>query len=258
MLRYTLGEKPLFDRLVFTPIPGTAYYYIGTTGGGTILRSGNGESYMQSKTSNGRDLTFASSKPDYAKWEIRPVGEYQIIDIQYIQSTSSVITREDQLFHSAIIDNSKNNTQVTYQHTIKGDYKEESSFSNTEGVSVSLTVSTQVGIPIVNETTSGNISVSTSQTSSKNWTFGTSESKTFTVQELVEIPIPPKTKTLVEGYKTSYNATVTYIATLRDINNHTFRVKGTWSGVTTTNSYYEITDLTNNQIIGAFSLPQEK
>ena len=96
--------------------------------------------------------------------------------------------------------------------------------------------------------------VSTTETSSKDWTYGKSESKTRTIQHSVQIPVPAHTRTIVEAYMYSYDTSLTYIATLQSTtDNKTFKIKGRWAGITTNEFYCLTRDEATNKVIGVYN-----
>ncbi len=253
-LMYTMQEKNPISAL--HNIPGTSYYFIGD--GEMILRNelnqqGIEPLYLQCTSSNGTKLAYYTQQSDFAKWEIIPVGEFKVIDIAYAPQTST-LNRNDQLVDEALIDNDRN-TGITYHFNIVGSYNVSSNFSKTEGVSVAVTESIKVGIPIV-EGIGADVSISSTQTSSKNWTFGRTENKSISIQHSIDVPIPANTKTRIQAYMTSYDTSVTYVATLQNLtDNKIFKVKGTWKGITTTLFYCKTHDEITNQTIAIYEFP---
>ena len=210
--------------------------------------------YLQSSSQTGTTLKYTTSgNTDYAKWEIHPVGEYKILDITYIAEESDVIKRSDQSLNRAVLDNDKNE-EIIYNFTVSGSYNESSSFSKAEGVSVSITEKMSIGIHLIEDKGSMGFEVSSTQTSSKDWSYSKSESKTRTIQHSVQIPVPGHTRTIVEAYMYSYDTSLTYIATLQDTNdNKTFRIKGRWTGITTNEFYCLTRNEKTNEIIGVYN-----
>lgn len=231
------------------PINGTTFYNIWT--GGLFRIS---PYYLQSSSQTGTSLQYSTNgNADYAKWEIHPIGEYEIIDISYIAEESDVIKRIDQSLNRAILDNEKDE-EISYNFTVAGNYNESSSFSKAEGVSVSVTQKASIGIPLIEDKGSMGFEVSTTETSSKDWTYGKSESKTRTIQHSVQIPVPAHTRTIVEAYMYSYDTSLTYIATLQSTtDNKTFKIKGRWAGITTNEFYCLTRDEATNKVIGVYN-----
>ena len=252
-LMYDPFGEPYFGLFLYD-IYGTSLYTI--SDGKSIMRSSNQSTnlHLQPTSSTSTNLILSSTRSDNANWEIQPVGEFKVIDIAYVQTTSSLIIRNDQRIDRAIINNDRDES-ITYHFSVNGSYNETSNFSTTEGVSVSITETVKVGIPIIKDI-AGDITVSTTQTSSKSWTFGKSESKSKTIQHTVDVPIPGRSQTVLEAYMTSYDTSVTYVATLQNMsNNKTFKVKGTWSGITTTEFYCKVSDQNTNQILATYKFP---
>ena len=231
--------------LSFTPIPGTPYYFISVYNYYRKVPA-----YLQSSTSTGTGLQFkiTGSKTDLGKWEIRPVGEFKVIDIEYFKTESDVFTRKDQIIADALIENDRDEP-ITYHFTVNGSANESSNFSKAEGVSTSISENNTSSIPNIDSSSS----LTENHNSNASWDFGTSESKAISVQHSVDIPIPARTKCKVEALVVSHKATVSYIATLQSTsNNNTFRIKGKWSGITTSTFYCKITNESTNKLIGIY------
>lgn len=244
-----------FSSVFLSLIPNTSYYHI-QHGSDIIVSSSpslnNPILYLQSTTRTGTGLKFKTTgtDSDLAMWTIQPVGEYKVVDITYLALEEDILSRNDQRVDRATIENGKNES-IMYHYMINGSYNESSNFSKTEGISVAVTETVQIGIPIISGSSG---SISSTQTSSKSWTFGKSESKTKTVQHSLDIPVPANSRTRVEAYMTSYNLSVTYIATLQSLtSNKTFRVKGKWDGITTSELYCKTWDESTNKLLGIYT-----
>lgn len=125
---------------------------------------------------------------------------------------------------------------VTWHYKVSSNYTESSSFSKTEGVSVNISSGVSVGAPSIAGGVTVNASISS--TATKSWTYGKSESKQYSLERSVDIPVNPNSTVIVEACMSSYNANIAYVATLRKVGNtKTFRVRGKWTGIKTTDFY---------------------
>lgn len=232
--------------LSFTIISGTPYYYISVF---NYYRKA--PAYLQSSSSTGTGLQFKTtgSKTDLGKWEIRPVGEFNVIDIEYIKTESDVFTRKDQIIADAIIENDRDEP-ITYHFTVNGSANESSTFSKAQGTSVSISQNSTTSIPNIDSSSS----LTANHNSNANWNLGSSESKAISVQHSVDIPIPARTKCKVQALVVSHNATVSYVATLQSTSSENkFRIKGKWSGITTSTFYCKTTNEATNEVLGTYN-----
>lgn len=243
--------------LTYKEIYGTPYYTISSSyieGGGIMRTNGSNINtlYMQAESGNGSGVRFRQNQyTDLAKWEVQPVGEYEVVAIQYLEIAEDLFSRNDQYIDRAEITNDKNN-DIVYHFSVNGTYTESSDFSKTQGVTVAVAASVKVGLPFIG----GDGSISTTHTTAKSWTFGESESKTRSIQHTVDIPVPARSKTIVEGYMTSHEASISFVATLKNTaKDETFKVKGKWSGVTASTFYCKTWDEATGRILGIYNIP---
>lgn len=237
-----------------TPISGTPYYTLSniySTGGG-IMRSSMNTLYLQSSGKTGNAAKFSTqNNSQLSKWSIQPVGEYEVVNIQYMKTAEDIFTRSDQVVYKTTIKNDRN-TDITYHLTISGNYSESTTSSQTEGVTVSVSQTSKIGLPII----SAEGSVSSSETTSKTWSFGETEDKTLSINHTLDIPMPPHTDSIVDAYMVSHTGTVSFIATLKKIDsNKQFRVKGKWTGVTVSEFHCEARDIKNGSILKSEAIP---
>lgn len=188
--------------------------------------------YLRSKSSTSSDMTFNDdSSTDLSKWQIVPVGEYELVDLEYVRTTvdsfepTEVICDHDEYTNEHL-------SVDTWNYSLSTSYTEESNFSKTEGVSVTISGGLSVGIPnVLGDDSSLGVNVSVQQQTNKSWTYGTSDSKTVTKTRTGQIPIQPGETVKLDAVLVMYKGSLTYVATLRKIGDtKTFRVKGKWSG----------------------------
>lgn len=235
-------------------IPGTPYFYLSNVyGNGIYASSSSNKLYLQSSTTTGSDVKYFQTKnQQLARWSAQPIGEYEVVNIQYLKKEEDIFQRDDQLLTSATIENDRD-VANTYRYTVSGSYTESTSSSVTKGVSVSVTESIKIGLPFIG----ADGSVSSTQTTSKTWAYGKSDSQTKTVTHTVDIPVPARTKTRMEAYMVSHTGTVSFVATLRKTTdlNVQFRVTGKWAGVTTSEFYCKTWDEATGKELGTYSFP---
>lgn len=111
--------------------------------------------YLQSNSQTDADLSYKNTNSSsLALWELCPVGEYELVDLQYVRTTVDNFTPKEIIYDRDTYENLSSSV-VTWNYSLATQYTETSSFSETEGVSVSISNGVNVGIPSV----SGNPSV---------------------------------------------------------------------------------------------------
>ncbi len=250
----SIGNSPYWT-CNYEFIPGTPYFYFSVDGGGGIYTksSSSNRLYLQSSAITGNDVKFNQAKnQQLGRWAVQPVGEYEVVNIQYIKKEEDIFNREDQLLSSATIENDRD-VANTYHYTVSGSYTESTSSSFTKGVSVSVTESVKIGLPFID----GDGTVSSTQTTSRTWAYGKSDSQTKTITNTVDIPVPARTKTRMEAYMVSHTGTVSFVATLRKTTDSSvqFRVTGKWTGVATSEFYCKTWDEATGKELGTYAFP---
>lgn len=187
--------------------------------------------YLQSSSSTGSSLNFTNVlNSNLAKWQIEPLGEYELVDLEYVRTTVDsfepieVVCDRDEYINET-------SNQVTWNYSVSTSCTERSSFSKTEGVTVSTSSGLNVGLPDIVGLSSVNFNTSIQQQSSKSWTYGTNKDMTVTKTRTGSIPVNPYETVKLEATLTMFRGNLTYVATLRKIgDSKTFRVRGKWSG----------------------------
>lgn len=231
------------------------YYYIrnvpmsfGTSGeyGKYLQPNSVGSSSLNYKVENGGSL---------ALWEIIPVGEYEIVDFEYVKTSVDDLTPYEVVCAQDEYENLSANA-VMWDYSVTTKYSETSNFSRTEGVSVSVTNGLHIGLPNLLGN-SGILDVNTSiqQQMNKSWTYGNSETKDLTENRTAHITVPANTKVRLEAVIVQYAGNLTYIATLRKMDdNKTFKVKGKWSGTSFSMFKAKVYDVMTNNSIAEYTL----
>ena len=212
--------------------------------------------YLQAKDENSSDLKY---RPDnssaISRWKIVPVGEYRIVNMEYVETAGDFINRKDQSIDGAIVPNTSATQEIEHSISISKTAREKSSFTEAEGISThegsSFNLNLGLKVGIVNIGVGGTIDNST--TSSRTVTYGTEEEYTVNVTQSFKIIIPPMTTYRIEVLKMSYDASVTYVATLEKMDGndkgHRFKIKGKWDGIVTTDLYYNLYIMDTNELV---------
>ena len=188
--------------------------------------------YLWSESSTSTSIKLKTdNSSNLAQWQIVPIGEYELVNLEYVRTTddnfepTEVICDHDEYTNEHL-------SVDTWNYSLSTSYTEESNFSKTEGVSVTISGGLSVGIPnVLGDDSSLGINVSVQQQTNKSWTYGTRDSKTVTKTRTGQIPIQPGETVKLDAVLIMYKGSLTYVATLRKIGDtKTFRVKGKWSG----------------------------
>lgn len=212
--------------------------------------------YLQAKDENSSDLKY---RPDnssaISRWKIVPVGEYRIVNMEYVETAGDFINRKDQSIDGAIVPNISATQEIEHSISISKTAREKSSFTEAEGISTtegsSFNLNGGLDVGIINIGIGGTIDNST--TSSRTVTYGTEEEYTVNVTQTFKIIIPPMTTYRIEVLKMSYDASVTYVATLEKMDGNDkgqrFKIKGKWDGIVTTYLYYNLYIMDTNELV---------
>ena len=227
----------------FSPVPGPliSYVYAG---------------YLQAKDETSSDLKYrTSNSSEISRWKVVPVGEYRIVNMEYVETAGDFINRKDQSIDGAIVPNISATQEIEHSISISKTAREKSSFTEAEGISTtegsSFNLNGGLDVGIINIGIGGTIDNST--TSSRTVTYGTEEEYTVNVTQTFKIIIPPMTTYRIEVLKMSYDASVTYVATLEKMDGNDkgqrFKIKGKWDGIVTTYLYYNLYIMDTNELV---------
>ena len=214
--------------------------------------------YLQSDTRSGATLKNKSSaSSDLALWEIVPVGEFRLVDVQYekVVNAGDFINQRDISLQGAVFPSLPNDVEHTI--TVSETIRESSTFTETSGVTTqnqsSFNLGVQAGeapLPMIN--IGGSISSST--TSSRTRSYAETGGYDVTVSQTFKVLIPANTACTVEVLKMAYNTSLTYVATFEKRDGagsgKRFRIKGKWDGIVSTFLYYNIYRTEDNKLIG--------
>lgn len=190
---------------------------------------------------SGRELIFGkiNNLDPRAIWEIIPVEDYEFVEAKYIPVLGEKFKPTPVVVTTKTIHNNSS-APLNYSTKFSEEVTESSTFSKTEGLSVTdkITVSAKVGLPVI--TAEG--SISTEYTTTKNWSY--QESNTLTNKRIMEdnisITIPPHTSYFVDVFITTYEIDVKYVATFKGIpSGRILTLYGRWKGIVATQFYYD-------------------
>lgn len=75
--------------------------------------------YLQAKDENSSDLKY---RPDnssaISRWKIVPVGEYRIVNMEYVETAGDFINRKDQSIDGAIVPNTSATQEIEHSISI--------------------------------------------------------------------------------------------------------------------------------------------
>lgn len=250
----TMPNMPIFSS--FTGYNGDSYNIKGmvfTMEGGFSHYEDVG--YLQAKDENSADLRYRmDGSSSISRWRIVPVGEYELVDLKYVYTSVDNFNPTEVICDRDTYEN-QSSSVVTWNYTVTTRYTESSSFSKTEGVSVSISNGLSVGLPSVEGSSSIGMNTTMQQQTSKSWTYGNSDSREITKTRTGNIPVQPHTTMKLEAVVFMYEGTVTYVATLRKIGDtRTFRVKGKWEGACYSDFKARTYDVTTGKLLNTYSL----
>lgn len=187
--------------------------------------------YLQPKNTGSNEIIAGDSnyKGDLIKWQIIPVDEFRVEEITYDLTTDDRLTViPTQIANKTLVNDTDlpATRVISFQETITN----ESSFSETEGLKVTVSTSTsaKVGIAGFFE---GSFSGQVSNERTWSYTVGSKETKSYTISESITQEVPPRTTIRAELIATKYDADLTYIAKMYGINTgKTIYLKGKWKG----------------------------
>lgn len=212
--------------------------------------------YIQPKSLNGSEIEVADNyyKGDKTKWDIIPVDEFRVEEITYDLTTSDqLVVIPTQIANKTFVNDTDISATrvISFQETITN----ESSFSETEGLKVTVSTSTsaKVGIAGFFE---GSFSGEVSNEKSWSYTVGSKETKSYTISESITQEIPPRTTIRAELIATKYDANLTYVAKMYGVNTgKTIYLKGKWKGAVIQESKIVLTQ--ENKILKTIKVTPE-
>lgn len=207
--------------------------------------------YLQPSSQNSSSLTINMNKSKLGLWKIVPVGEFEIIDMQYVKTIKDELDIQNLRVYTRTFMNEQGEMSQKHTLTINETLTNKSQFSVAEGVNVKVSSGLKVSIPKVADLNFGT-------DSNKSWTYTTveEETKTATVQDVHEVEIPPYSNYRINVYVVNYKMNISYVATLRNVETkQIFKIKGKWSGqlCDINDITYETVNLGTGKIVSTYS-----
>lgn len=165
------------------------------------------------------------------EFEFRPVEEFTIQSIEYVNDATATLSQKP---YKVIRDGYVNagDIQQTYTLQLSEEVSETSSHNKKTSASFSINTESKVSVPLVAE---GKISVTAA--SSREFSYGTSQSTKRTILRSHPIIIPARHKALIEITLFENSIDLDYIATCRgNSSNRIIKIKGRWHGVSISES----------------------
>lgn len=217
----------------FITIEGTTYYNLALLDNKFMGQNATFMGYLQPEAFNSTTLRAKSDQfIGLAQWEIKPVGDFEIIDIAYAPYTGGKLDSIPQKVSITTVDNSTSSIPLERNITETVEVTETSRFSKTEGVSFTTKTSTTKPLagPGEPKENGGSVTIENSMTNSWSYTQEITQTKKSTRTDNFKVTVPPYVKYTVTTYINQYRMNIKYVATLRAANGKEFKVKGTWSG----------------------------
>lgn len=181
-------------------------------------------------------------------WELRPLDIFSLQNIEYYMQPGDVVTQMPDFITDAIV---VNNTSLEQSMTMTFADKatEQSKFSETKSISLSIKVGASFGVPSI---MGGSIDATT--VSSNSWSFESSEAKEDSRTYSFPIRVAPYTTVKGQASVLRYKAKVTYKATFKGQNTGKIvSLFGSWEGVRASTISYVLTEGNNGRTLKTFS-----
>ena len=213
--------------------------------------------YLVASSQNSNSLSLLESPGNSAlsQWQIVPIGEFELIDLQYVRTTTDNFDIQSVICDEDVYNNTTSSTQ-TWDYSVSVPFVETSNFSNTEGVKVNMSHSASVGIPdVAGEGSSVNLNTTFQQQASHSYTYGGSSQMSVTRTRTGHIEVKPYSSVKLIATLFSYSGTLTYVATLKKVgSNDTIKVKGKWSGTCFSKFEADVYELSTNKLLNTIVL----
>lgn len=204
---------------------------------------------------NSSSLTFNNEISELSWWNLETIGEYQLVNLEYVRTTVDDFELYSATQVSLDVENFSDLTQ-TFNENLGYDWSQGSTFSETEGITTTITSGLNIGLPnLVGKGSSIGYNETISSQTVKNHTFGEDVTKTIHAGLTANITVPPHSVYRVICTSYIYGGYLTYVATLKNIiNGKTFRVKGKWKGNSFLHNKVSVYDITGgkNNLVNEF------
>ncbi|MBK5720135.1 hypothetical protein JGH11_04540 [Dysgonomonas sp. Marseille-P4677] len=196
-------------------------------------------------TAVGSKIHFKNKGTARQQWVMSPIGEYEIIDIDYKILAGDKLDFKPIIVRRMTYENMYD-TKVEKTFSFTETVKNTSEFKETTGLSVTTKVSSSFGfkVPLFAD---GNMTTET--TTNTNWSYTTGKILTneITFNETMKQEINPYDTVTAEFIVSEYRANISYILTLRSLLDPTkiIYTTGKWSGTIVQDGKIKIYDSSN-------------
>jgi len=200
---------------------------------------------------------FLSSYPDGTKVDLRPTddltgrqqwkfaiaSDYKLTNITYQMNSGDFVIEQPDLVLSCLINNNTSTPQGMTT-TFSKKFSESSSFTKTQGITITLSTDIQVEVPgLIKD------GISTTVSNSSTWTFGKTESREDNLSYNFPIIVPAYTSYTAQSIIKQRKGNVTYEATFEcQLTHKTKKIIGVWTGVQSYNVSYVIIDNSTKKV----------
>lgn len=176
-------------------------------------------------------------------WTVQPLENFTLDDLWWsLEPSDVVVSLPDFIQETTVVNKSSVTQSMSANFTKKA--TETSTFSKTEGMTVTMNASFHVGLPIIGG--SGSIT----STTADNWTFGTVESKEDTRSYTFNVQVPPNTTIKTKIYVRMNKLSANYIAKFKgSVSGKNVQLQGRWEGIQAGTIYYEIIEGKTNRVL---------
>lgn len=200
-----------------------------------ITAQNQGTKYLYGMKYNSINILFDGNRPGtLGEWEIIPIESFELENISYTLEADDKTEIIPSFIDEIEVSNGGDVMQsmaVAFSRTAT----ETSSFSKTEGFSLSVGASFETGVPILAEA-----KLNVTQTTTASWTYGKSESKADSRNYTFNLQVPAKTTYKAKVVVAMYKASATYVATYRSSTGKIMTLAGKWSGIKAGKITYDI------------------
>ncbi|MDO5419328.1 MAG: hypothetical protein Q4F50_04605 [Bacteroides sp.] len=213
--------------------------------------------YLQAKNNTSNEVKYKSdSGSSTAQWQIVPVGEYDIVKMEYEKSTTynDFIEQQDLYVNGAVVADVP--TETHHSLDVTKTIESTSSFSEAKGTNIQSQSSFgfSLGLGEASKVHIGfNGEISNTVSSTETLTWGKEKKETMSVSQTFSTTIPPHTPCRIEVLWRTFKTSITYVATLEKVDGiakgKRFKIKGNWKGVVESDLYYNIYSMKDNKLI---------
>lgn len=205
------------------------------------------KTYLRAWQYGSSHLRFDQTNNELGNWKICPIETFSLESVSYKLEAGDILKTLP-----SFVDEITVNNFTPIQQSMTANFSrrasESSSFSKTKGLSLNVSLSSGIGVPILAE---GKLNVST--TTSSSWTYGKTETQEDGRSYSFPLIVPANSTYKARVTVAMYDATATYLATYKgDTTGKKLILIGKWHGIKAGTITYDIFDKTG-RIVKSFS-----